>query len=44
MEKVIIRIWHGRTKATDADSYLQYIEDTGIIEYKNIKGNLSGGK
>jgi heme-degrading monooxygenase HmoA len=41
MEKVIIRIWHGRTKATDADTYLQYIEDTGIIEYKNIKGNLS---
>jgi len=41
MEKVITRIWHGRTKATDADVYLKYVEETGITEYKNIKGNLS---
>jgi heme-degrading monooxygenase HmoA len=41
MKKVITRTWHGRTKATDADIYLKYVEDTGIAEYKNIKGNLS---
>ncbi len=38
---MITRIWHGITKAEDADSYLKYIEDTGIKDYKNIKGNLS---
>jgi len=41
MEKVITRIWHGRTKAIHADAYLKYIEDTGITEYKNTNGNLS---
>ncbi|MBN9351501.1 MAG: antibiotic biosynthesis monooxygenase [Chitinophagaceae bacterium] len=38
---MITRIWHGITKTEDADSYLKYIEDTGIKDYKNIKGNLS---
>jgi heme-degrading monooxygenase HmoA len=41
MEKAITRIWHGRTKATDADIYLKYVEDTGIAAYRNVKGNLS---
>ena len=41
MEKTITRIWHGRTKAADADIYLKYVEDTGIAAYRNIKGNLS---
>ena len=41
MEKAITRIWHGRTKAADADIYLKYVEDTGIAAYRNIKGNLS---
>ncbi len=38
---MITRIWHGKTKAEDADVYLKYIEKTGISDYKNIKGNLS---
>ncbi len=38
---MITRIWHGKTKAEDADAYLKYIEETGIADYKNVKGNLS---
>ncbi|MEO8399666.1 MAG: antibiotic biosynthesis monooxygenase [Ignavibacteriaceae bacterium] len=37
----ITRIWHGKTKAEHADEYLKYIEETGIKDYKKIKGNLS---
>jgi heme-degrading monooxygenase HmoA len=38
---MITRIWHGITKAEDADAYLKYIEETGIKDYRNVKGNLS---
>jgi len=39
--KKITRIWHGVTKAGDADEYLKYVEDTGLKDYKTVKGNLS---
>ncbi|MDN3723721.1 hypothetical protein QRD02_04955 [Aequorivita sp. SDUM287046] len=39
--KKITRIWHGKTKAEHAQEYLKYVEETGIAEYKNVKGNLS---
>lgn len=38
---MITRIWHGITKAEDAEKYLKYIEETGLKDYKSIKGNLS---
>ena len=38
---MITRIWHGVTKAEDADAYLEYIEKTGILDYKDVEGNLS---
>ena len=38
---MITRIWHGRTKAEDADSYLEYIRTTGLAEYASISGNIS---
>jgi hypothetical protein len=41
MENVITRIWHGRTKAEDADEYLRFVIDTGVSDYKSIDGNLS---
>jgi heme-degrading monooxygenase HmoA len=41
MDKVITRMWHGKTKIEDADKYLDYLEETGIKDYKNIPGNLS---
>jgi len=37
---MIVRIWHGRTKTTDAGKYRQYVIDTGITEYTSVKGNL----
>lgn len=37
----ITRIWHGITKAEHADEYLEYVEATGIIDYRNVPGNLS---
>jgi heme-degrading monooxygenase HmoA len=38
---IITRIWHGVTKAEDADEYLEYLIKTGIEDYKKIEGNLS---
>ena len=37
---VITRIWHGRTKAEHADEYLQFLIDTGVPDYKSVRGNL----
>jgi len=38
---MITRIWHGRTRADDADEYLQFLIDTGVADYKSVDGNLS---
>jgi len=37
---MIVRIWHGRTKTTDAEPYRQFVIDTGITEYTSVEGNL----
>ncbi len=37
----ITRIWHGTTKAEHADDYLKYVEEKGLSDYRNVKGNLS---
>lgn len=37
---VITRIWHGRTRAVDADEYLAYVIATGVADYKKTEGNL----
>jgi len=41
MQKVITRIWHGRTKIEHADEYLEFLKQTGIKDYKDTPGNLS---
>lgn len=38
---MITRIWHGRTKAADADEYLAYVQRTGLKEYVTTPGNIS---
>lgn len=38
---MITRIWHGTTKASDADSYLEFLDKTGIRDYEKTAGNLS---
>ena len=37
---MITRIWHGRTKTDDAKAYREFVIETGITDYKSIKGNL----
>lgn len=41
MKSVITRIWHGTTKAEHANSYLDFLEKSGIPDYKRTEGNLS---
>ncbi len=38
---MITRIWHGKTKATDADVYLKYVQETGLKDYLATVGNIS---
>lgn len=37
---MITRIWHGKTKKSDSKVYREYVTETGIRDYKSIKGNL----
>jgi hypothetical protein len=37
----ITRVWQGKTKAEHADEYMKYVEDTGIKDYRKVKGNLT---
>jgi heme-degrading monooxygenase HmoA len=36
---VIARLWFGRTKATDYDAYLAYLEESGVAELHATPGN-----
>lgn len=36
---MIVRIWHGVTPAEKAEDYYQYLNRTGIPDYRATKGN-----
>ncbi len=36
---MIARIWHGVTPAAKADAYYEYLEASGVKEYRKTKGN-----
>jgi heme-degrading monooxygenase HmoA len=36
---MIARIWSGSTRASDADTYLDYLRETGLGEYESTPGN-----
>jgi heme-degrading monooxygenase HmoA len=36
---MIARTWHGRTRAADADTYLDYLHKTGLPDYRATPGN-----
>ena len=36
---MIARIWRGAVQSADADTYAQYIRDTGLSGYKETPGN-----
>ena len=37
---MIARTWHGMVDSSRADEYLDYLNKTGIPEYRETKGNL----
>ena len=37
---MIARTWHGVTEAAKADEYLDYLNKTGVAEYRATPGNL----
>jgi heme-degrading monooxygenase HmoA len=37
---MIARTWRGVTRAEDADVYLEYLNATGLREYRKTSGNL----
>lgn len=36
---MIVRTWRGRTRAADADRYVEYLKQTGVKEYRETPGN-----
>jgi heme-degrading monooxygenase HmoA len=38
-EPRIARLWRGRTRAADADRYVNYLRETGVREYRAVPGN-----
>jgi hypothetical protein len=36
----VVRTWTGWVRPEDADTYAQYIEETGMAEYRSTAGNL----
>ena len=36
---MIARIWHGVTEAAKADEYLDYLNETGVPDYRGTEGN-----
>ena len=36
---MIARIWHGVTPASKADAYSDYLEESGVKEYRRTPGN-----
>jgi heme-degrading monooxygenase HmoA len=36
---MIARIWHGATPSSKCDRYLEYLNDTGIPDYRATEGN-----
>lgn len=36
---MIARMWRGFTRETEKDSYIEYLEKTGVKEYREVPGN-----
>ncbi|WKZ37393.1 MAG: antibiotic biosynthesis monooxygenase [Anaerolineales bacterium] len=37
---MIARIWHGITPPAKADEYIEYLNETGVRDYRAVEGNL----
>jgi heme-degrading monooxygenase HmoA len=38
--RLIARIWRGATRVEEAPAYVEYLEQTGLKEYRETPGNL----
>ena len=38
---MIVRMWHGRVLASNAQSYREFLKQRAIPEYQSVPGNLS---
>ena len=38
-DRMIARIWHGVTHAADAEKYMDYLDHTGLPDYRATPGN-----
>lgn len=36
---MIARIWHGMTRAADADAYLRFLQERALPDYRSVAGN-----
>ena len=36
---MIARVWHGVTAASESDEYLDYLNKTGVPDYRETEGN-----
>ena len=39
-ERAIVRMWSGVVRTADRDEYVDYVERTGMAEYRTTPGNL----
>ena len=37
---MIVRIWHGVTASAKSEAYLDYLNETGVPDYRATEGNL----
>ena len=37
---VVVRMWRGAVRSEDRDAYVDYIEQTGMREYRKTPGNI----
>ncbi len=37
---MIVRIWHGVTASAKSDAYLDYLNETGVPDYRATEGNM----
>jgi heme-degrading monooxygenase HmoA len=40
-DRVICRIWHGRTLRSKADAYARFVASRAIPDYRSVPGNLN---
>jgi len=37
---MLVRMWHGMTRAVDAPEYLRFLEARALSDYRSVPGNL----